>query len=110
MAVERTRCGNISPSEYRRAICVVLHQLGGTASSSEVIRRIENILPLSESDRVREGPRSHIRYRARIHKERSKLVLDGLLEPIEIAGRGRWRFTSEGSQQGKALVQVDTGS
>ena len=110
MNVERTRWGNIEPSEYRRAICVVLHQLGGSASSSEVIRRIEDFLPLSESDRVREGRDSHIRYKDRIHKERRKLLLDGILEPKETVGRGRWQFTPEGSRRAKALTRGDSGT
>ena len=110
MIVERTSWGNIAPSEHRRAICVVLHQMGGAASSSEVIQRIEEILPISEGDRVQEGPNSRIRFKDRIHKERWRLLLDGLLESKEIAGHGRWQFTPEGSRQAKALIRGESGT
>ncbi|MDQ6617383.1 MAG: winged helix-turn-helix domain-containing protein [Actinomycetota bacterium] len=77
---------------YVDAVLAALHNLGGSATNTELLQRVADDLGLSEEDRTRphgDGSVTWLYYR--LAWARTRLRMDGI---IRNAGRGQWAFAA----------------
>ena len=96
-----TRLDDMSAEAYAEAVLAALHELGGSATNTELLQRVADDLGLSEEDRTRphgDGSVTWLYYR--LAWARTRLRMDGI---IRNAGPGQWAFADDHSMAEPAV-------